>query len=62
MCSAQKKTWVLLGVHRPSLAGALIAALITLHREAQRFRRPGVNVARIVMKLVEPVECFDIGG
>jgi hypothetical protein len=40
----------------------VLAALTTLHRAAQRFRRPDVNVARIEMKVVELRECFDIGS
>ena len=38
------------------------AALIALHRAAQRLRRPGVNVPRIEMKLVELAEIFDIAN
>ena len=39
---------------------AASAALITLHRAAQGLRRPGVNVQRIEMKLMELAEFFDI--
>jgi hypothetical protein len=38
------------------------AALMTLHRAAQRLRRPGVNVVRMEMKIFELAECFDIAN
>jgi hypothetical protein len=37
-------------------------ALITLHKAMRRLPRPGLNITRMDLKLLELAECFDIAN